>query len=55
VVKNASEPGENHFNNIDITKNIEELFVDYFIYKHGQEPNERLINLFKEILSTEEK
>jgi len=54
VVKNVNEPNENHFNNIDITKNIEELFVDYFKYKHSQEPNERLINLFKEILSTEE-
>jgi exonuclease SbcD len=53
-VRNANGLSENRFNNIDITKNIEELFVDYFVYKHGQKPNDRIINLFKETLATEE-
>ncbi len=36
-------------NNIDINKNIEELFADYFHHKKGQMPNKDLIDLFKEI------
>jgi exonuclease SbcD len=39
---------------IDIGKPIEELFIDYFETKHGQKPNENLLNLFKEVLSEEE-
>lgn len=36
---------------IDLSKQIEELFVDYFQYKQGgQVPNEELMDLFKEIL-----
>ncbi len=37
-------------NNIDINKNIEELFADYFHHKKGQMPNKDLIDLFKEVL-----
>lgn len=36
---------------IDISKGMEALFEDYFKYKHGQNPNERIKDLFKEILS----
>lgn len=37
---------------IDITKGKVELFKDYFKYKNNnQEPNQRLMDLFKEILS----
>lgn len=40
---------------IDISKGMEELFIDYFKSKNGnQVPNERIINLFKEVLATEE-
>jgi DNA repair protein SbcD/Mre11 len=35
---------------IDLNKSINELFVDYFKYKKGQEPNEDLLNIFKELL-----
>lgn len=36
---------------IDLSKQIEDLFVDYFQYKQGgQAPNEELMDLFKEIL-----
>lgn len=39
---------------IDLTQSIEALFSDYFKTKNkGQEPNERLQELFKEILATE--
>lgn len=36
---------------IDISKSIDKLFVDYFKYRHGQEPNSELIDLFKEVVS----
>jgi len=40
---------------IDLSKGIAELFLDFFKHRHGgQEPNERLINLFKEAINTEE-
>ncbi|MFD2572244.1 exonuclease SbcCD subunit D [Spirosoma soli] len=39
---------------IDLTQSIETLFTDYFKNKNkGQKPNERLQQLFKEILATE--
>lgn len=54
-VRNAEMPMENHTSNIDVSKSIDELFIDYFKYKNGgQEPNERLMKLFKETLSVEE-
>lgn len=37
-------------NDIDINKNIEELFVDYFKNKKGQSPNSEIMDIFKEIL-----
>jgi len=39
---------------IDLSRNIEELFVDYFETRHGQKPNQRLLDLFREVLSEEE-
>lgn len=38
----------------DITKNINELFVEYFNQQKGQQPNENMLNLFKEVLAAEE-
>jgi exonuclease SbcD len=38
---------------VDLSRNIEALFVDYFETKHGQKPNRRLLDLFKEVLSEE--
>ncbi len=40
-------------NAIDLTKGMEELFLDYFKHKKGQEPGERIMNLFKEVISEE--
>lgn len=44
----ANKPG------IDIDKNIRELFKDYFISKYGQNPDEKLLHVFNEILSEDE-
>ncbi|MGB3076051.1 MAG: hypothetical protein WBB36_12050, partial [Chitinophagales bacterium] len=38
----------------DITKTMSELFEDYFEHRHGQRPNENVLNLFKELLAVEE-
>ena len=37
--------------NIDLNKNVRELFVDYFVSKQGQQPDEKLMDLLGEILS----
>ncbi len=48
VIEEESAPA------IDLTQSMEALFADYFKNKNkGQEPNERLQQLFKEILATE--
>ncbi len=40
---------------IDLSKNMDELFVDFYQSKKGgQAPNERILNIFKEILSEED-
>ena len=38
----------------DLNKSMEDLFKEFFLNKKGQAPNERILNLFKEILSEEE-
>ncbi len=38
----------------DLSKGIEELFVDYFKYKHAQEPGKEIMSLFREILAAED-
>lgn len=35
---------------IDISKSMDDIFVDYFKYKHGQSPNDELLDLFKEVI-----
>ncbi|MEA3505720.1 MAG: exonuclease SbcCD subunit D [Bacteroidota bacterium] len=51
-VKNMNILNYSGKSNIDLSKGIEELFVDYFKYKNGQNPNERIKDLFKEVLSS---
>lgn len=41
-------------NAIDLTKKMEDLFIDYFKYKKSQEPGERILTLFREIIAEEE-
>ena len=38
---------------IDLSKGMEELFADYFKHAKGQVPNQRIIDLFKEVLAEE--
>jgi exonuclease SbcD len=55
IVKDAGVHTQSARVEIDVTRKIEDLFVDYFKYRHGgQEPNESILNLFKEVLSSEE-
>jgi len=53
-VKNVSELNKGNRKGIDITKSMQELFVDYFMHEKGQEPNEDILKLFTEILAEEE-
>lgn len=54
-VREIDETGEAETTQaIDLTQSMEHLFTDYFKNKNkGQEPNERLRQLFREILATE--
>jgi len=45
---------DNAATSIDLTKKMEDLFIDYFRYKKAQEPNERILDLFREIIAGEE-
>lgn len=36
--------------NINLDRSMGELFADYFKHEHGQEPNEEIMELFKEVL-----
>ena len=38
---------------IDLSKGMEELFADYFRQAKGQAPNQRILDLFKEVLAEE--
>lgn len=40
--------------NIDLNKDIKELFQEYFRYQKGQEPNKEIINILNEVLDIEE-
>jgi exonuclease SbcD len=50
-VRNAAAMTGNNRQSIDLSKNMEELFSDYFRQEKGQEPNNELLQLFKEILA----
>ena len=52
-VKNATELNTRNRKGIDMTKSMQELFVDYFRHEKGQEPNEEILKLFTEILAEE--
>ncbi|WP_346863569.1 exonuclease subunit SbcD [uncultured Draconibacterium sp.] len=50
-VKNKTELMESKSKGIDMSKNMEELFSDYFEHSKGQKPNQDIKNLFAEILA----
>jgi exonuclease SbcD len=49
-----SDGSQKNHSIIDINKSMDELFVDFFKSKKGQEPNNRLLDLFKETLANKE-
>jgi DNA repair protein SbcD/Mre11 len=54
-VKNTLDLVTGNKKNIDLTRTMEELFVDYFRHKNkGQEPNKEIMKLFTEILAEED-
>ena len=54
-VKDVSDLVDGNNKSIDLTKTMEDLFVDYFRHKNkGQEPNEEIMKLFAEVLAEEE-
>jgi len=52
-LKDKSLLNNNVSGNIDLSQNMESLFKQYFEHKHGQEPNQQLMDLFKEVLAEE--
>jgi exonuclease SbcD len=53
-VKNRKEQTGSAKHMVDLSKGMEELFGEYFKHEKGQDPNENILRLFKEILSEEE-
>jgi len=53
-VRNATEFQSGSKKGIDLTRNMEELFTDYFRHSKGQEPNEEIMKLFTEILAEDD-
>jgi len=53
-MKNRGERNDSNLKVLDLNKSMEALFIDYFKQAKGQEPNENLLNMFKEVLSEEE-
>jgi exonuclease SbcD len=53
-VKKADDDPSNFRRTIDLSRTMEELFSDYFRTQKGQDPNPRILNLFKEILAQED-
>lgn len=51
LIPEVANPGavQNSTRNIDLSQDMEELFLQFFQYRHGQTPNQELIYLFKEI------
>jgi len=50
-IKNLNMHEDKDSGAIDLNKNIKDLFIDYFEHKNGQKPNQRLLDLFKEVLA----
>lgn len=53
-IKNINSLMNSSHNNIDLSKDLESLFTEYFIHAKGQKPGEGIINLFREVLSEED-
>lgn len=53
-VTNPDDLVGNQQKQIDLSRSMEELFLDYFKHEKGQEPNDEIKRLFTEILAEEE-
>ena len=53
-VKKGAGDAENLHRTIDLSRGMEELFIDYFRSQKGQGPNQSILNLFKEVLAEED-
>lgn len=53
-IKNTNLTAANNPHQINLQKNMEDLFRDYFLHKNGQAPNDEIMNLFRELLALEE-
>ncbi len=52
-VQGGIESNTANTKNIDLSKSMNELFVDYFRHKKGQEPNDEIMKLFTELQAEE--
>jgi DNA repair protein SbcD/Mre11 len=52
-IQNRSEWTSTARHNIDLSKGMEELFGEYFKHAKGQDANENILKLFREVLSEE--
>lgn len=53
-VRSENEDGDDYRSNIDLTKGMQDLFIDYFKHAKGQIPNDKILDLFKEVLSKDD-
>jgi exonuclease SbcD len=51
--KNENDIARNQVQFVDLQRSIDDIFIDFFKYKKGTLPNERMVKLFKEILKVE--
>jgi len=52
-VTHVEIPGGSETRAIDLSRDMEALFRDYFLHVKGQEPNDELMQLFHEMLAEE--
>jgi exonuclease SbcD len=52
-VESSGDLSSHNKKNIDLSKNMDSLFRDYFNYSKGQEPNDDVMKLFTELLAEE--
>ena len=53
-IRNPELLAKNKALEIDLQKDIQDLFKEYFLFKEGQAPSDELMDLFKEVLSVED-
>ena len=52
-IRNQNLSGMETERHIDLSQDIEPLFSQYFKHKHGQTPNQEILQLFKEVIAQE--